>query len=53
MKEYICGIILSLVLDLILGALAKLRKATIAFVMSVCLSVCSNGTTWPTLATFS
>ena len=27
------------------GAFVKLRKATISFVMSVCLSVCPHGTT--------
>ena len=27
------------------GAFAKLQKATITFVMSVCLSVCPHGTT--------
>jgi len=30
---------------LILGALAKIRKATVSFVTSVCFSVCSHGTT--------
>jgi len=27
-------------MDTVLGAFAKLRKATISFVLSVCLSVC-------------
>jgi len=31
--------------NLILGAFAKLRNATVNFVMSVCPSVCPNGTT--------
>ena len=36
-----------------LGALAKLRKATISFVMSVCLSVRPRGTIWLLLNGFS
>jgi len=29
----------------VLSALTKLRKATISFIMSACLSVCPHGTT--------
>jgi len=36
-----------------LGASLKLRKATISFVMSVCLSVCPHGTTHIPLHEFS
>jgi hypothetical protein len=36
-----------------LGAFAKLRKATISFVMSICPSVCPHGTTWLPLDRFS
>ena len=34
-------------ISILLGAFAKLRKATISFVMSVCLSVCPHATRLP------
>jgi hypothetical protein len=37
----------------LLGATAKLRKATIISVMSVCLSVRPHGTTWLSMDGFS
>ena len=37
----------------VLGAFAKLRKATINFVRSVAPSACPNGTTWLPLYEFS
>jgi len=35
-----------LVLDKFLGAISKLRRATISFNMAVCPSVCPRGITW-------